>query len=140
MRNQPVANRASLSGIRKKIRAELAGAGADPAFSFDCLVAVTEACTNALIHGYEVADGDAPSPEIRWEIEGGAARFYVRDYSRREWTSRVAHPSRDADPLSPEEVDRRARGLGLEIMRSLMDEVAVDVGSNGTTVSLYKRL
>ena len=49
MQTHPVGDKASLSGIRRRIRADLARAGVDPAKTFDCLVAVTEACANALL-------------------------------------------------------------------------------------------
>jgi len=132
VRKHPLADKASLSGIRKEIRADLSKAGADPSLSFDCLVAVTEACTNALVHGHR-AD-DAP-PEILWEIDGRSARFYIQDYSTQEW-SKTSHPSRDAEA----EFEERIGGFGLDLMRGLMDEVDIQIGSHGTTVCLVKRL
>ncbi|MGH2752046.1 MAG: ATP-binding protein [Actinomycetota bacterium] len=132
VRKHPLAGKASLSGVRKKIRADLTNVGADASLSFDCLVAVTEACTNALVHGHRVED---PAPEILWEIDGSSARFYIQDYSTQEW-SKTSHPSRDAQA----ELEERIGGFGLDLMRGLMDEVDIQMGPDGTTVCLVKQL
>ena len=132
VRKHPLADKASLSGVRKKIRADLSSAGADASLSFDCLVAVTEACTNALVHGHRADDSP---PEILWEIDGHSARFYIQDYSAQQW-SKTSHPSRDAEARFEE----RIGGFGLDLMRGLMDEVDIQIGSHGTTVCLVKQL
>lgn len=135
MRKHPLADKASLSGVRRAIRSDLNRAGADPSLSFDCLVAVTEACTNALMHGH---DDEDPLPEIEWEIDGEAARFFVQDYSTQHW-SRTSHPSWDGlEELA--DIEDRVGGFGLDLMRGLMDEVEIRIGPDGTTVSLIKRL
>ncbi len=102
---------------------------------FDCLVAVTEACSNALMHG---VDDDGPLPEISWDIAPTEARFFVQDYASQEW-SMAAHPSGGLADLSPEAAEDRVGGYGLKIMRELMDDVDIVVSSSGTTVKLVKR-
>lgn len=139
MRSRAVADRASLSGIRRRIRAELAQAGADPSSSFDCLVAVTQACTNALFHGGNPSGDDHP-PEIRWEIGDEEACFYVEESLTREWRAMAAHPSRVSLEVMEGELERRAEGFELDLMRGLMDEVEIDVSPSVTTVRLLKRL
>lgn len=135
MRKHPLADKASLSGVRRAIRSDLNRAGVDPSLSFDCLVAVTEACTNALMHGH---DDEDPFPEIEWEIDGDAARFFVLDYSTQQW-SRTSHPSWDGlEDL--DETEDRVGGFGLDLMRGLMDEVEIRIGPDGTTVCLVKKL
>ena len=130
-----VFDKASLSGVRRLIRAELNRVGADPSLSFDCLVAVTEACTSALLHGI-AADNDDPAPEVSWEINPQVARFYVTDFSSRSWESRAAHPSG-----RPEGRPEHNPGpAGLDLIRGLMDEVEVESRAGGTMVSLVKRL
>ena len=129
VRTHSLGAKSGLSGIRRMIRADLNRAGTDPAVSFDCLVAVTEACTTALEEVSELA-------EVSWAIERRCARFFVSGFSTQEW-SRATHPSRDEDePL--EEVERRVAGIGIELMRALMDEVNVKVGPAGTTLELVK--
>lgn len=135
MLSHPITDKASLSGVRRRIRSDLSGAGVDPAALFDCLVAVTEACTNALMHGVE--DG-GPMPEVSWAIGGSEVRFVVQDFAGQEWSMSV-HPSGGLSQLSPEAAEERVGGYGLQIIRELMDDVDVDVSPQGTVVSLVKR-
>src|SRR5919108_5823864 len=58
--------------VRRSVGADLAVAGADEQARFDCLVALTEACTNALVHGH----GEA-TPRVSWRIDGATARFCI---------------------------------------------------------------
>ncbi len=132
-RRFPLADRASLSVVRRQIRSEMTRAGVDPVASFDCLVAVTEACSNALIHGA----GDSIA-QVSWEISDDRARFDIQDFSSRDW-AKTEHPSRSMD-LEPTLEERRVGGFGLELMRNLMDEVEIKMGSGGTRVSLVKWL
>jgi serine/threonine-protein kinase RsbW len=127
VRRHILADGSALADVRRTLRTDLASAGAEETTAFDCLVAVTEACTNALVHGR--AD---TTPQVSWVIDGGTARFVVEDYSgfwgRTEVLPRMAEP------------ERRVGGFGLDLMRSLMDEVDITVASGGTTVELAKRL
>lgn len=125
-------DRAGLSTIRKQVRGDLSRVGVDPSTAFDCLVALTEACTQALSH----ADDDADHPQISWEIDGSQALFYIRDYSSQEW-SRATHPSA-ALSRGEDHLDQRLEDLGLQLMRGLMDDVRIDIGGTGTTVILVK--
>jgi anti-sigma regulatory factor (Ser/Thr protein kinase) len=124
---RPLADEASLPGIRRAIRKALVRAGADPSVAFDCLVALTEACTNALVHG---SHEDA-TPEVSWAIADGEARFEVRDFSPRGWGNGEA-TSGDGE--------ERHGGYGMGLMEGLMDEFDVEVGPTGTVVKMMKRL
>jgi anti-sigma regulatory factor (Ser/Thr protein kinase) len=137
MQGRALSGKSSLSGIRRQIRADLSAVGADESLAFDCLVAVTEACSNALVHGQGRSPGSAP-PEISWEIDKHQARFVVVDFSTEEW-SRTVHPSWDSDDI-PDDMSRRIGGFGLDIMRGLMDDVDIDLSSGGTRVTLVKML
>jgi anti-sigma regulatory factor (Ser/Thr protein kinase) len=122
--------------MRRKIRADLGRVGVAPSDAFDCLVAVTEASTNALLHaGPGGGDG---VPEVSWRIDSDAARFYVKDFSGRRW-SKLAHPSRHSQHTRSDG-GLRAGGFGLGLMRALMDEVDIRVEAGGTVVSIVKRL
>jgi anti-sigma regulatory factor (Ser/Thr protein kinase) len=138
MRNsQTLTSKAGLADVRKAIRAELRGVRADPALAFDCLVAVTEAGTNALLHG--AAAEDTEHPRVNWEIDSDRAVFEIQDFSTEQW-SKTMHPSRDmVDPLEGD-VEARVGGYGLHLMRELMDDVAIACGPLGTTVTLTKKL
>ena len=135
MRRFQLEDKASVSEARKLIRAELQDVGADSSLSFDCLVAVTEACTNALIHG--TTDPDRSPPMLAWLIDESKARFRVEDYSTEGW-SRKRHPSRSSSGIKVE--DLQVGGLGLGLIRDLMDEVDIEAAAGGTRVYLAKEL
>ena len=137
MRNQhALTSKAALAGVRKAIRASLRGVSADPSLAFDCLVAVTEASTNALLHG---TDEETRLPQVAWEIDSVRAIFEIQDFSTEQW-SRTMHPSRDILDVIPEDSESRVGGFGLQLMRELMDDVEIARGPLGTTVTLTKRL
>ena len=137
MHCQPLSGKSSLSGIRRLIRADLSSVDADESLAFDCLVAITEACSNALVHGQGRSPGSA-APEISWEISKTHARFVIVDFSTEEW-SRTIHPSWDSDEI-PDDMSRRIGGFGLEIMKGQMDDVDIEVGDGGTRVTMVKLL
>jgi anti-sigma regulatory factor (Ser/Thr protein kinase) len=132
-----VTSKACLSGVRRDIRSDLRDAHADASLSFDCLVAVTEACSNALLHG-RVNDDTLP-PSVGWEIDETRAVFWIRDFSTEQW-SRSMHPSRDSVDLLNGEIEKRVGGFGLQLMRELMDDVSIERGPGGATVTLTKML
>jgi serine/threonine-protein kinase RsbW len=125
-RRRVLADESAISSMRSLLRRDLADAGADPDVQFDCLVAVTEACTNALVHGR----GDAIA-HVSWRIEGSIARVLVEDYSRQRWTPAGGNGGA-AGP--------RIGGFGLQLMRDLMDRVNITIEERGTTVELAKRI
>ncbi|HEY7873893.1 MAG TPA: ATP-binding protein [Actinomycetota bacterium] len=138
MRNQQtLTGRQALAGVRKAIRADLRAVRADPSLSFDCLVAVTEASTNALVHG--TGHDDTRHPEVAWDIRDDSAVFEIQDFSTEQW-SRAMHPSRDMTALLDDTSEERVGGFGLHLMRELMDDVEIARGPLGTVVTLTKRL
>jgi hypothetical protein len=132
VQTRSVADKASLSGLRRSIRADLAHAGVDPSLAFDCLVAVTEACTQALTHCHAVDE----EPAVSWTLDSRCVRFDVSEPACTRAVSKATHPSGGPgamdDPLGPD--------LPLAMMRSLMDEVEVSQGPSGRIVSLTKLL
>jgi anti-sigma regulatory factor (Ser/Thr protein kinase) len=130
-----VAEKADVSGLRRRVRAELSDCGAPPSESFDCLVALTEACTNALLHGHK--NEESPPPKVSWKIDSQAARFFVTDFSNLRW-SIAAHPSSRLVNLAESDVGPRIGGFGLDLMQRLMDEVEIAIEPQGTTVRLVK--
>ena len=129
-----VVDKASLSDLRRSIRADLAGAGADPSITFDCLIAVTEACTAALLRCEEASD----APDISWEVQPGCICFTVSQTCTRS-RSQASHPSRalDGDAAARDVVDEN---LPIGLIGSLMDEVSVQDGPAGRIVTLTKLL
>ncbi len=86
----------------------------------EMVLAVNEALTNSVLHAYGGVGGRvALSAELVVPFPGmGTATFVVRDWGR--WRRQ----------------QRAEPGLGLAIMRDLMDEVSIDTGAAGTTVVL----
>ncbi len=93
----------------------------------DIKLAVAEACTNAIQH----AHGSAYI-EIKCEALEEGLRIGVRDYGRGTRPETIR--SRNLE-------EERVGGLGVFLIRSLMDDVSYDVHpENGTQLVMLKRL
>lgn len=113
------ANPGSLSQLRQTLRRWLGSAGLGQDVAFEIATACNEACANAIEHAY--GPGDA-SFSFESRLDGGTVFVAVRDSGR--W--RAPSPSQ--------------KGLGLTVMRGLMDSVEVNTGHDGTTVQMHRRL
>jgi PAS domain S-box-containing protein len=109
----------SLAPIRSMLRRWLAHAGADDLEIAEITTACGEAATNAIEHA---GTANGARFEVSGQREGTEIEIAVHD--RGSWRS-----ERDDD-----------HGRGLELMKTLMDSVAVQPGEQGTTVSLRRRL
>jgi len=95
-------------------------------------IAVIEAGTNAIQHGHR--DRPGLCVDVQFELRGGEIVVWVKDQGPGFDLEAVERELQSADLL-------RCRGRGIQIMRSLMDEVAFDFGNGeGTAVKLVKRL
>jgi PAS domain S-box-containing protein len=128
LRNLPVPDRfgaefpaepESLAPMRSMLRRWLSHAGAGELEIAEITTACSEAATNAIEHAGMSGD---TSFEVSGNRNGSEVEIAVRD--RGSW--------REARPGD--------HGRGLDLMRTLMDAVAVEPGSAGTTVSLRRRL
>jgi anti-sigma regulatory factor (Ser/Thr protein kinase) len=129
-------DKASLSKIRKLIRLELVRVGARPSAVFDCLVAVTEACSTAL-QGRSDQVGE-PS-RVMWTIDRAKAEFCVEDYS--VLTEADAPPDRPRRRLHEVlEEETGLTNLGADVINGLMDEVTIEHKDEGTVTKMLKRL
>src|SRR5579864_4292430 len=93
---------------------------------FDIVVALGEACTNVVLH--------APTDKGFWvacSFSDGTLTIKVRDFGSGFPWEGFEHYER------PRLVE--SGGLGIYIMRVLMDEVTYDFAEDGTTVSLVKQ-
>jgi serine/threonine-protein kinase RsbW len=135
MNSRPLVDKASVSEVRQGLRDDLVGSGVDQSAAFDCLVALTEACSNAYLHGRSEETVDRP-PQVGWEITNEAVTLVVKDFSNHGW-ERTSYPSIpvDAETTAPE---TRVGGLGLQLMTDLMDDVQIEKTAKGTTVTLRK--
>lgn len=110
---------AALAAFRQGLRRWLHEAGAEADEVQDMVMAVNEACQNAIEHAY----GLAPEPfDVRLTCDDGEVAVTVRD--RGGWRE-----GRSDD-----------RGRGLPLMRALMDSVGIEQRPTGSTVVLRRAL
>jgi serine/threonine-protein kinase RsbW len=117
----------SLATVRRVLRAVTQRAGFSATAQDDVLMAVVEACTNALLHGM------APDGEGRTSvcIHLGPASLVVD----------VADEGRGFDPArlsAPDLEEPREHGYGLFIIRRVMDRLEVFHGDSGTVVRMTR--
>lgn len=97
--------------------------------------AVSEAVTNAIVHGYRECDGNVEM--IMRLYEGGLLYIQIKDKGRG-----IADVKAAMEPLfttAPAAEERS--GLGFTVMQSFMDKVKVrSVVGRGTTVTFEKRI
>jgi serine phosphatase RsbU (regulator of sigma subunit)/anti-sigma regulatory factor (Ser/Thr protein kinase) len=113
------ANPSVLGRTRHMLRRWLRARGADPTTMDEVVIAVNEACANAIEHAYP------PSPatfELLVDEADGEVRITVRDSGR--W-----RPTRDT-----------GGGHGLTIIGRAMDDVSVTGTESGTEVQMRRRL
>ena len=105
-------------------------AGFDEKESYACQLAVTEACENIILHGYQCANGEKIT--IKVQTRPGDLMIKIIDQ---------APPFNPAEPLpefttSPD--DPPIGGLGLVILHKVMDEVEYKRTQSGNTLRLRK--
>jgi len=115
------ADPAALRGMRLRLGAWLAGRGIDSEQAHDVVLAVSEACNNAIEHAYR--DDGAGPVKVSLEPAERTLRIVVEDHGT--W--------QDARPTSD-----RGRGIGL--MKELMHTTDIQSGLHGTRVTLEWRL
>ncbi len=121
-----------LEQVCQFVAAAAAAAGLDASASSHCQLAVDEACTNIIEHGYGGEDrGDIrllcdPSP--------GELVITIQDTAQPFDPSAVPVPDLSA-PLD----EMRIGGLGLFFMREVMDAVEFSYTAEGNTLVLIKR-
>lgn len=99
---------------------------------YDVKMAVSEAVTNSIIHGY--GNNEAMDIVIQCGYEDRTATIEIRDQGRG-----ITDIEEAMQPLHTTAEDDERAGLGFTVMQSMMDEVVVssEVGQ-GTTVRLIK--
>ena len=97
----------------------------------DVRVSVSEAVTNAIIHGYANAQGTV---EIRARTEGKSLFLEIRDEG-----CGIADIEKAREPFYTSRPDLERSGMGFTVMEAMMDEISVSsCPGAGTTVSLIK--
>jgi anti-sigma regulatory factor (Ser/Thr protein kinase) len=92
------------------------------------ILAIHEACTNVIEHGYA---GDMTQRiDVTVLVTVEDIIIEIRDYGKKQ----------DVDAIKPRALhDVRPRGLGTHFMRSIMDDVAYNSTDAGTLVRMTKR-
>lgn len=99
----------------------------------DIKVAVSEAVTNAIIHGYE---GQGGKIRILARLEGPQLWLQVEDKGKG-----IADVEKAMEPLFTTRPEEERSGMGFSFMEAFTDQLTVDskVGE-GTTVTMVKRM
>lgn len=118
---------ASVAHARRACTEFAQSCGFGPSETADIALAVGEACNNAAEHGH-IAGGQYC---VRCTFANGALRICVEDRGK------GFEPRGKGARREPEQ--RGVRGLGIFIMRALMDDVSYEITDVGTAVSLIKR-
>lgn len=125
------ARASELHGVRARIRACVADAGASEACVSDVVMAVDEACQNIIRHAYrDLEDGVI---EIAVERQGPELVFSLRDYA----------PEIDPARVRPRDLeDLRPGGLGTHLIRQGMDrtEFLRPPSGPGNLLRMVKRI
>ncbi len=99
----------------------------------DVKTAVSEAVTNAIVHGYE---GTRGMVRMRITTEGRTVRVEVSDTGRG-----IRDIPQAMEPFYTSHPEQERSGMGFAVMQTFMDDVSVDsTPGKGTTVRLVKRL
>jgi anti-sigma regulatory factor (Ser/Thr protein kinase) len=110
----------SLPPLRRRLRAWLAGRGCDTETAADLLLAVGEACNNAIEHAYAVAGGTI---RVAIDEHAGTITAVIED----QGTWRETTPSDE-------------RGRGVTLMRHLTHDAKIETEpGGGTRVTLVRR-
>ena len=123
----------NLAEIRRFVREEATALGAGEEAICDLELAVDEAACNVICHGYK---GRGGMIQVRVERDGDRLAVRVRDEAPLFDPTR--HPLPDVTlPLE----ERRLGGLGIFLIRQVMDEVVYRVTpEGGNELSLIKRV
>jgi anti-sigma regulatory factor (Ser/Thr protein kinase) len=110
-----VGTKSELPRINRFVEEACDGASVDPAARFDLQLAVDEACCNVFEHAY---GGSAGEIDLRFETRGRDVVITLHDHGRAFNPEVVPRPD-TGRPLK----ERPVGGLGLHLMRKLMDKV-----------------
>jgi serine/threonine-protein kinase RsbW len=119
--------RLALSGLARELRLgdELVA---------DLKLAVTEACGNAVRHAYSGVDGDV---SVVFRIDDSRLLMTVEDHG-----DGIRAPDSPDEEEAAELSGPLESGMGMPIIRAIVDELAVEQGSDGrgTVVRMVKHL
>lgn len=99
----------------------------------DVKVAVSEAVTNAIIHGYEKTEGMV---QIRTSIKDREIRIQIQD-----WGKGIRNIEQAMEPLFTTKPEEERSGMGFSFMEAFMDNLEVESQEGvGTTITMVKMM
>ena len=122
----------NLQEIRSFIDRAGASLGVNESALGDLRLAVDEAVTNVVIHGYAETDGQV---ELHMQADGDAVVIRIRDHAASFDPSQVKAPQ-----LDTELKDRPFGGMGIFLIRKMTDEAEfLSLPGGGNEIRLVKR-
>ncbi len=121
-----------LDEVRSHVAQEARAAGFNDKAIYELQLAADEAASNIIEHAYE-GRGDA-SFDVSCEFKQDRLIIIFHDHGRSFDVSKVSKPDVKA-PLS----ERKIGGLGIYLMRKLMDDVQYQSSGSENTLTLTKR-
>jgi serine/threonine-protein kinase RsbW len=107
-------------------------AGLDESAVFHCQIAVDEACTNIIEHGYE--GEDRGQIEVICQVEAGRVRIDLLDQAPPFDLTQVPDPQ-----LNQSLEETNVGGLGIYFIKKMMDEVSYDHNDGTNRLTMVKR-
>ncbi len=114
------------------VEAAADGAGLDETSKFHCQMAVDEACTNIIEHGYE--GEDRGQIEAICSADPGVLRIELRDQARPFDFNEVPEPK-----LNTSLEESTVGGLGVHFIKKMMDEVTFSRETGTNRLVMVKR-
>ena len=122
---------------RDRVRLWLTAHRWSPAHRQDLVLAISEAVSNSVEHGYGVCAGNAISAALATPSD--TIELYGQVITNRDGVRRAEFTIRDYGCWTPPTVLVDKRGHGMTLMRACADEVIIDHTADGTTVVLRSR-
>ncbi|MCX5998339.1 MAG: ATP-binding protein [Chloroflexi bacterium] len=123
----------NLSAIGEFVTRVMEDGGADPKSVFEVQLVVDEACTNIIQHAYSGGRGEI---DIWCEMTGDDFIVTIKDQGKPFDPNSAPAPDLDADVEK-----RRVGGLGIFLMKRMMNEVTYRrMVENGNELTMRKRL
>jgi hypothetical protein len=111
-----------------------------PSHTDDLVLAVNEAVSNSIEHGYGlIPELDTPAPPALPENHQPTVEVRARLDTDSDGTRRVEFTIRDRGRWLVPTSDTTTRGHGVRIMRACVENLRIDHGPAGTTVVLHSR-
>ena len=99
----------------------------------DIKTAVSEAVTNAIIHGYEEEEGVVC---LRCRLDGDLLEVEIEDRGKG-----IENIDKAMEPMFTTKPERERSGMGFSFMEAFMDELEVtSIPGAGTTVMMKKKI